>query len=111
VLIQVVGVVGVALASLISKIAIPFIYVLIESKRIFKIQFPNIFLYLNIFYSFLLTFVFYQIFDSLNNYLVVLFGFLLPFVFNFIIEDFKILKNKKINLSDKIQLIIYGKDL
>ena len=110
VLIQVFGVVGVALGSLISKIAIPFIYVLIESKRIFKIQYPNIFLYLKIFYSFLLTFVFYQIFDSLNNYLFVLFGFLIPFVFNLISEDFNILKNKKINFSDKIRLIIYGKD-
>ena len=54
--------------------------------------------------------MFYQIFNSLNNYFIVIFGFLVPFIFNLISEDFKILSNKKINLFDKIRLIIYGKD-
>lgn len=104
------GIVGVALASLISKISIPFIYVLIELKTIFKIRFPNVNLYLNVFYSFFLTFIFYQIFDSLNNYLVIISGFLIPFILNFINEDLIILKDNKIKLSDKIRIVIYGKD-
>ena len=110
VLIKFFGVVGVALASLISKITIPFIYVSVELKRIYKIQYPNASLYFNIFNSFFLTLMFYQIFNSLNNYFIVIFGFLVPFIFNLISEDFKILSNKKINLFDKIRLIIYGKD-
>lgn len=110
VLIKFFGIIGVALASLISKISIPFIYVLFELKTIFKIRYPNVSLYLNVFYSFFLTFIFYQIFDSLNNYLVIITGFLIPFILNILKVDFKILKDNKINFSNKIRIIIFGKD-
>ena len=108
-LIKYFGLVGVAFASLISKTLIPLSYVLLKTKETYKIEYPNKTFYLQAFYSFLFIFIFFQIFENLNNYLIILFGSLFPFLINILIVDYKVLKNKKIKLTDKIHQIIYGK--
>lgn len=108
ILIKYFGLVGVALASLISKTLIPLSYVLLKTRETYKIDYPNKIFYLQAFYSFLSIFIFFKFFENLNNYLIIFFGSLFPFLINILIVDYKILKNKKIKLIDKIHQIIYG---
>ena len=108
ILIKYFGLVGVALASLISKTLIPLSYVLLKTKEAYKIDYPNKIFYLQAFYSFLLVFIFFQFFENLNNYLIIFFGFLIPIASNLIITDFKLLFSKQMNLAEKLKRIVYG---
>lgn len=108
ILIKYFGLVGVALASLISKTLIPLSYVLLKTRETYKIDYPNKIFYLQAFYSFLSIFIFFKFFENLNNYLIIFFGSLFPFLINIVIVDYKVLKDKKIKLVDKIHQIIYG---
>ena len=111
ILVQFYGVVGVALASLLSKLIISFSYVIIRVKKIFRIDFPSVSFYKNIFYSIIATFTLFYFFEDSNRYLLLILGILLPVTINLIAEDFKIFLRRKLTIKDKFKLILFGETI
>ena len=99
------------LASLLSKLIISFSYVIIRVKKIFRIDFPSVSFYKNIFYSIIATFTLFYFFEDSNRYLLLILGILLPVTINLIAEDFKIFLRRKLTIKDKFKLILFGETI